>query len=133
MAKPALKLTISADIYSIHRLDPASSIPDEVKQSETYFIGKTKEELSIVCNSNLSLESSRSVKGWSYIKVMGPLDFNLQGVISGISGILAQAGITICVISTFDTDYVFVRVSDLDRAETALEKAGYEFDQSIAL
>ncbi len=127
MAKSAIKLTISEDIYSIHRLDPASSIPDEVLQCETYFIGKTDEELSVVCSSNVLVNSMKSVTGWSYLKVIGPLDFNLQGVISGISGILAEAGISICAISTFDTDYIFVRVSDLDSAETALEKAGYKF------
>ena len=127
MTKTPLKLTVSQDNYSIHRLDPASPIPENVLQSGTYFIGKTDEELSIVCGSDLPIDSPKSVSGWSYIKVMGPLDFNLQGVLSGISGILADAGISLCAISTFDTDYIFVRISDLDKAESALEKAGYEF------
>lgn len=127
MTKTPLKLTVSQDNYSIHRLDPATPIPENVLQSRTYFIGKTNEELSIVCDSELLIDSTKSVSGWSYIKVMGPLDFNLQGVLSGIAGILADAGISICAISTFDTDYIFVRNFDLDKAASALEKAGYEF------
>ena len=128
MTKTALTLSISKDIYSIHRLDPASPIPDNVLQCATFFIGKTDEELSIVCGSTVPVDSMKSVSGWSYIKVNGPLDFNLQGILSGISGILAEAGISICAISTFDTDYIFVRISDLDNAESVLEKAGYGFD-----
>ena len=127
MAKAKFKLAISKDIYSIHRLEPDSVIPAPVLQCSTYFIGKTDEELSIVCRSDIPVDSSKSVTGWSYIKVLGPLDFNLQGVLSGMSNVLADAGISICAISTFDTDYIFVRLSDLDTAESALEKAGYEF------
>jgi len=125
--KKALKMTVSETEYSIHRFNFGSSIPPEVVESEIFFIGKTDEELSIVCDSSIELNSPKSVRGWSYIKVMGPLDFNIQGVLSGITAVLAKAGIGICAISTFDTDYIFVPMGDLKTAQSALEKAGYEF------
>ena len=128
MAKTALKLAVSRELYSIHRFEPDSPIPNEILSSGVFFIGKTDEELSLVCRSDLQVDSPKSVSGWSYIKVVGPLDFNLQGVLSRISNVLADAGISICAISTFDTDYIFVRIADLDNAESALEKAGYIFE-----
>ena len=58
----------------------------------------------------------------------GPLDFNLTGILAGISDILAQANISIFVISTFDTDYILVRSQDLPSAKTKLRQAGYKFE-----
>lgn len=122
-----MKLNISDKEYTIHRLEPGTGIPDVVLDSDIYFVGKTDEELSIVCDSGICLDSPKSVEGWSYMKIDGPLDFNLQGILSDISEVLAKNCISICAISTFDTDYIFVRSHDLRSAKTALEKAGYTF------
>ena len=61
------------------------------------------------------------------IKVVGPLDFNLTGILAGISDILAKENISIFAISTFDTDYILVRKHDLSSAITKLRQAGYKF------
>ena len=58
---------------------------------------------------------------------MGPLDFSLTGVIASLVAPLAEADLPIFVISTFESDYVLVRSSDLGRAADALEDAGHEF------
>jgi hypothetical protein len=58
--------------------------------------------------------------------VRGPLDFNQVGIIAGLSGTLADAGVSIFALSTYDTDYVMVKQSDFERAAAALRQAGYE-------
>ena len=61
--------------------------------------------------------------------VKGPLDFNLVGIIAGLSGTLADAGVSIFALSTYDTDYIMVKQPDLDRALAALRQAGYPVSQ----
>jgi hypothetical protein len=61
--------------------------------------------------------------------VKGPLDFNLVGIIAGLSGTLADAGVSIFALSTYDTDYIMVKQPDLDRALAALRQAGYSVSQ----
>ena len=62
------------------------------------------------------------------IKVLGPLYFNLTGILAGISDILAKEKISIFAILTFDTNYIFVRIQDLSSARTTLRQAGYKFE-----
>jgi hypothetical protein len=63
---------------------------------------------------------------WRAFKVRGPLDFGLVGILAGISGVLADAEVSIFAISTHDTDYILVRGAQLEAAVTALRAAGYE-------
>lgn len=90
------------------------------------FIGSTGEERSLVCETRQvpSNATDRS-DGWRALRVAGPLDFSLVGVLAGISAVLADAGVPVYVVSTFDTDYVLVRSGDLPDAISALEDAGY--------
>ena len=60
--------------------------------------------------------------GWKCIKVKGPLDFNLTGILTGISDILAQGNISIFAISTFDTDYILVRTHDFLQSQSNSDK-----------
>lgn len=122
-----LKLSILDDTFTIHRFRPNREIPDRVFEGEFYSISRTDEELSIVCSSSMILESENSETGWSCIKIPGPLDFSLTGVLSGLSKVLADAGISIFAVSTFDTDYILIKSEKLRAAQAALEKAGYRF------
>jgi len=72
--------------------------------------------------------SNISETGWSCIKVLGPLDFSLTGILADISAVLAKASVSIFAISTFDTDYVLVKSEKLPVARNALQKAGYTFE-----
>ncbi|SMP53402.1 ACT domain-containing protein [Anoxynatronum buryatiense] len=60
------------------------------------------------------------------LKVEGPLDFSLIGILSSISTVLAQRKISIFAISTFDTDYILLKSQDFDNAIQALTSEGYE-------
>ena len=81
----------------------------------------------MVCSEVIEVQSLQNSKGWKCIKVKGPLDFNLTGILDGISDILAKANISIFAISTFDTDYILVRTHDLSSATTKLKQVGYKF------
>ena len=123
-----LKLAFLDEEYTIHRLKSEQDIPAQVFKSDFFSITKTDEELSIVCDAKISLPSEKSEAGWSCIKVLGPLDFALTGILAEISNVLAEAEISIFALSTYDTDYILVKSDILVTAQNALEKAGYIFE-----
>jgi hypothetical protein len=94
---------------------------------EFVFVGKTDEELSLVCRSeNVPQERIAIERGWRGFRVQGELDFSLIGILSRLSGILSENGISIFAISTFNTDYILVKEERLDDAVGALRKNGYD-------
>lgn len=95
--------------------------------SDFYFAGRTEEELSLVCRTAETPENTlRREDGWRGFRVVGSMEFGLVGILAGISGALAAAGIALFAVSTFNTDYVLVKEPDFDRAGRALAAAGYE-------
>ena len=68
--------------------------------------------------------------GWRCIQVLGPLDFNLVGILAQLSAVLAEADISIFALSTYDTDYLLVKENNLNRARQALLNSNYDV-QSI--
>ena len=123
-----LILSVLSETFTIHKLSPDASIPEEILKSNYYSVSKTENELSLVCSEVFEVQSLQSSKGWECIKVAGPLDFNLTGILAGISDILAKENISIFAISTFDTDYILVRSQDLSSAINKLRKTGYKFE-----
>ena len=95
--------------------------------SDFYFIGKTDEELSLVCKTEDAPSSTiERDDGWRGFRIQGVLDFSLIGILSKISGILADNGIGIFAVSTFNTDYSLVKNEDYERAMDVLAAEGYE-------
>lgn len=119
-------LTILEQQFAIHRFEPTVSLPPSIFNSQFYWLGKTDEELSVVCESSIELNSDQKSEGWSCIKVLGPLDFSLTGILAGIAAVLASAQISIFALSTFDTDFILVKTTLVDKAVTALSEAGYK-------
>lgn len=93
---------------------------------EFCFIGKTDEEISVVCRTAPNNCVERE-DGWRGFRIEGTLDFLLIGILSKISAILAENKIGIFVVSTYNTDYVFVKRENFGNAVKALEGSGYEF------
>jgi len=90
------------------------------------FVAVTPDEVSVVCASGDVPSQAVAVEdGWAMLRVGGPLDFGLVGVIAALSATLAQAGIPIFVTSTYLTDYVMVKADRLDDAVVALREAGH--------
>ena len=104
-----------------------ASVKDIDLNCALLFVGKTDEEISVVCPT----ESVPSVTveredGWRGFRIEGILDFSLIGILSKISGILADNGIGIFAVSTYNTDYILVKEENFKRALEALESAGYK-------
>ena len=94
---------------------------------EFYFIGKTDEEISLVCKSEDTPEETiERDDSWKGFYIQGILDFSLIGILSKISGILAQNKIGIFAVSTFNTDYILVKSENFERALKVLAEEGYE-------
>lgn len=111
--------------FTIHRFSPADSIPMNIFESKSYWIGKTDEELSVVCDSKILLHSSKSESNWSILKIIGELDFSEVGILADISSTLAKAEISIIALSTFNTDYIMIKTINLEKAKKVLQEAGY--------
>ncbi len=91
-----------------------------------YFLAKTDEELSLVCRTEDTPEKTAEREdGWKGFRIRGVLDFSLIGILSKLSGILAENGIGIFAVSTYNTDYILVRRENFERAMEVLATAGY--------
>ena len=94
---------------------------------EFYFIGKTDEELSLVIPTDaVPAETTERDDGWRAFRIQGVLDFSLIGILSKISSLLADAGIGIFAVSTFNTDYILVKKENFEKALGVLADAGYQ-------
>lgn len=118
-----LVLSVQPGTFAVCKLEAGSEIPAWVRASSFLSISRTTDELSIVCDCGLVPEGVKNVGPWRAFKVEGPLDFALTGIVSSISSGLAEAGIPIFVVSTFDTDYILVRLNDFERSRQVLGKA----------
>ena len=95
--------------------------------AEFCFTGKTDEERSLVClTPDTPSNTTEREDGWRAMRIEGVLDFSLVGILSKISGILADASIGIFAVSTYNTDYILVKAEDEMKALHCLEVAGYE-------
>jgi len=93
---------------------------------ELFFIAKTHDEISLVCETAYVPQKSIAVEnGWSALKILGILDFGLVGVVSKISNILANGGVSIFVVSTFNTDYILLKNENFDTGLELLIREGY--------
>jgi hypothetical protein len=112
--------------YSILRFQSDSVLPEWIYKSDFYSITKTLEELSVVAAQPEPIPDNIAVsKDWRVLKIIGPLDFSLIGVIAEISNILKDARVPIFTISTYNTDYILVKQKDLDVTIKALRDKNY--------
>ena len=121
-----LTLKVLDGDYIIYRFSPEKRLPAEVLESSFLSITKTDEELSVVCDAAIDLEAEKAELGWSCLKVLGPLDFSLTGILAKLSAVLAEAKISLFAVSTYDTDYILVKSENLEMAIEALGAQGYE-------
>lgn len=95
--------------------------------SEYCFIGKTDEEKSLVCiTDDVPGNIVKCDNGWRAFRIQGILEFSLIGILAKISALLAENGIGIFVISTYNTDYILTKKENYDRAQNVLAEAGYD-------
>ena len=98
--------------------------------SDFYFIGKTDEELSLVCRTEAAPARTLAREdGWRGFRIEGTQDFSLIGILSKLSGILAERGIGIFAVSTYNTDYILVKEARFREALDALRDGGYDITE----
>lgn len=106
-----------------------ASVADLDLNREFFFIGKTDEEVSLVClTEDTPADTTERDDGWKGFRIQGVLDFSLIGILSKISSILAENKIGIFAVSTYNTDYILVKEENFDKALEVLAEAGYEID-----
>ena len=103
-----------------------SGVSDIDLAADFYFVGKTDEELSLVCRTEDVPENTLEREdGWRAFRIQGVLDFSLIGILSKISGILAEDEIGIFAVSTYNTDYILVKEENFEEALRVLSLEGY--------
>ena len=102
------------------------ALADMDMTTDFFFIGKTDEELSLVCKTeDVPAKTIERDDGWKGFRIQGTLDFSLIGILSKLSGILADHKIGIFAVSTYNTDYILVKEENFDRALKVLASEGY--------
>ena len=97
-----------------------------IPEGEFVFFSRTDHENSLVCPSEaISFPTLAREDGWCGMRIVGTLDFSLIGILAKISAVLAEAEVGIFAVSTFDTDYIFIKEENLARAKNVLSSAGY--------
>ncbi len=95
-----------------------------------FSITRASDELSVVCAEEHAPSGATVESGWRAMKVEGTLDFSMTGILASISAPLAEAGVPVFVVSTYDTDYVLVKEANLGEAVSALGGAGHSVAMS---
>ncbi len=122
-----MKLKIIDEDFSVCKLKDLSKVD---YSHEFCFVGKTDEELSLVCSTNLVPNNTIECdNGWKAFRIQGMLDFSLIGILSKISTLLADNEIGIFAISTYNTDYILIKENNFKKAIEILEKNGYELER----
>ena len=120
-----LTLTLLDGTFAVSRLAPDAVVPDWAWAGEVACVTRTRDELSIVCRADLVPPEVLSETGWRALRVKGPLSFALTGVFARIAQPLANAGISLFAVMTYDTDYVMVKQDQLPEAIDALIADGH--------
>jgi uncharacterized protein len=120
-----LSLTVLPETFAVCRFAPDDAVPAWATTSSIFSITRTTDELSIVAPKAATPADIRAERGWRALKIAGPIDFALTGVLASVLQPLADAHIGIFAISTFDTDYILVRAESLESALAALRDAGH--------
>lgn len=113
--------------YAACRLAAGSGIPDWVSNDTFSCVARTDDELSVIARSDKVPQGVRAERGLTGFRIAGTLEFTETGILSEVAGLLADAGIPVLAVSTFDTDYFFVRTDRMSRVRAILRAAGHAF------
>ena len=125
MSLHQLTFIVFSELFAVCKLDHNAQIPAWASAGTFFSITRTTAELSIVCPQSLIPDAIRCERGWRCLRVAGTMEFSMVGVVASLSRPLAEAGIGIFLISTFDTDYLLVKENDLEKAVVALRAVGH--------
>ena len=119
-----INMTTLPGRFAVCRLGAGDAVP-EWARGAMVSITRTEDELSIICDEAAVPAGVHAERGWVCFKVLGPLPFEMVGVAAALTTPLAEAGVSVIVVGTFDTDYVLVKEAMRAKAIAALEGAGF--------
>ncbi len=120
-----MELSLLPGRLAICRLSPEAPLPAWAETGALVSATRTAHELSIVCPQDHVPKGIECQRDWAAFEVQGPLDFDLVGVLASLSAALADAGVSLFALSTYDTDYLLVRGGQVAAARQALTAAGH--------
>ena len=120
-----LSLTLAPERFAVCKLPPSAPIPPLPLHASLVVVTLTPEELSLVLPEGAAPEGAVSERGWRALRVAGVLDFSLTGILASLATPLAQAGVSIFAVSTYDTDFLLVQEASLSVALDTLRAAGH--------
>ena len=127
-----MQLTILPERFAICRLSPQQPLPNWLSYVGTLIsVTCTSDECSIVCPEERVPQDVQSERGWKAIKVLGPLDFSLTGILASLATTLANEQIPLFALSTFDTDYLLIKEIFIQQAQDVLTQSGHTFINHI--
>ena len=119
-----MKLIILDDVFTVCKVEDISNVD---LSGDLVFVGKTSDEISVVCPvKDIPSATVAREDGWRGFRIEGTLDFSLIGILSKITTILANNNIGVFAVSTYNTDYIFVKEDKLDEAISAFVIEGYD-------
>lgn len=127
-----LQLVVLDGDYRVYRLGPGDPLPEEPAGAGLFSATRTAEELSVVAPSGSEPDGIEAEGPFAAMRVKGTLAFSMTGVLAGLCGAIAGAGVAVFAISTYDTDYLLVPRRGLDAAAGALETAGHRVEGARA-
>jgi hypothetical protein len=124
-----MNLILLKGIYSVCKFPPDSVPPVWIYASEFYSVTRTSEELSVVtCLSCPPDEGIICDNGWRILKIKGPLDLSLTGILAELSRLFSENSIPVFTISTYDTDFILLKEADVEHGIKALEESGHSVE-----
>jgi hypothetical protein len=128
MTTHQLTILVLPDLFAVCRLAPNEPVPAWASAASFFSITRTAEELSVVCPQQTVPEFVRCERAWRCLRLAGTIDFAVVGVLASLVTPLAEAGIGVFAVSTFDTDYLLMKEKDFDMAVAALRQAGHKVE-----
>jgi hypothetical protein len=127
----SLKLSRYPETLAVVRLGPGADVPAWAESSSIFSVTATATETSVVCASRSVPRKAPHQAPFTAFEVEGPLDFALTGILAGLLAPLAEAGISVFTLSTFDTDWILVPAGRADDAEEAWRRTGHEIAPAV--
>ncbi len=123
--KRQLDIGLVPGTYALCRLSVGAAVPAWGSAGVFWTVSGTRDEVSVICEEGRVPDGVRAERDFALLKLAGLIDVSQTGVIAAVAAPLAEAGISLVPIATFDTDYFLVRRADLARAVAVLRAAGH--------
>jgi hypothetical protein len=131
-SRPSLPLVLLPDSLAVCRLDVGAVVPVWATESPVLScVTRTPQEVSVLTTEAHVPPAMQAERGYRALKVQGELPFDLIGVFASLAQPLAEAGLSIFALSTYNTDYVLVKSHDVAAAITALRQAGHVIAEAV--